>query len=448
MSVVTARRRLSLAALAALLAACGGEAMPPDDTGLDGGLDAAFDARPSDAPTTDDVARRDGGSDVVRVLPTTADRLTVMEVSWNPASVAVGAVAAVAESGSTRAFFGSLGVKVLASGALVGGDASVVAWRAAAAVPSGVAAVGDAGAGPMWMLGVDGMGRVQRVRNDYALEVVGDRYGIGTSPVRALGHAGGPWVGFWTDTSIVATNGVTAMRYMEGPFSAFAAGAQRFAGATTTRVEVLDPATNRLRAFAVPGVSALALTQTGALVFAVGAALWSERDDGTVDAFFRAPSTVRAMAASGARVWFVAGTELGTVVNGRVALTQGLALPADARIQAGAGDTLWVFRGAAAPKLYRAMEVMLTPEQQWVETVQPVFARRCGTGMCHGPPPMGRQTNLSMFSAWVSNCREIRARTVDWRAGSASALMPLGGPALAGDERAAVDMWTRARCPP
>lgn len=470
-------RRLRAWVAAVMVGGCGGEDPPavdggfddaaevdaPPDVAADVGLDAARDAvadgaRDATVDATRDApgdAARDAADvvDAPRVLPSTPDRLMVTEVNWNPASVAVGTVAAVAESGSTRSFFGSLGVKVLAAGALVGGDTSVTSWRSATTVPSGVPSPGDAGvdggaAAPMWMLGVDGMGRVMRVRNDYFLEAVGDRYGVGGMSVRAVGYAGNRWVGFWTDANIVATDGVTAMRYMNGPYTMFAAAGERFAGAAADRVEVLTPASGQLRTYRVAGATGLALTQSGSLVFAVGDTLWSQRSDGVVDAFFRLAAPVRAMVTTGTRVWFVAGSELGTVVGARVSVTQGLALASDARIAAGASDTLWVLRGATAPRLYRAMEVTLTPEQQWAEAVQPVFARRCGTGMCHGPPPMGRQTNLSTYAAWVSLCGEIRARTVDWRAGSASALMPLGGPALAGDERAAVDAWTRTRCPP
>jgi hypothetical protein len=436
-----------------LLGACGTETpqsiddVPLDDVAADLVVDVAPDqASPdvSDVRVAGDVLPL---PDATRVVSTTADRLAVMPVSWNPANTAVGTVAAVAESAASRALFGSLGVQVFVGGAVAGRDATTLAWRGAAAVPSGVPVVGDAGRPPEWLLGVDGMGRVMRVREDFTLEAVGDRYAVGgMQSVLAVGYAGATWVGFWTSTHIAVANGTRVMRYMNGPFTSFAAGAMQFAGAAADRIDVLAPATGQQRSFRLAGVTALALTGEGRVVAAVGDTVWSELPDGTLEPVYRAPAPVRSMARSGARVWFVAGTELATLVGTRASITQGLALPAGTRLTAGLGDAVWALRGAMAPMLYRATTVMLTPEEQWVETVQPVYARRCG-GMCHGPPPTGRQTNLSTYNAWVTHCRAIRARTITWTAASMENRMPLSGAALMGDERTAVDAWTRARCP-
>ncbi|MDP3275015.1 MAG: cytochrome c [Deltaproteobacteria bacterium] len=371
-----------------------------------GPLEGPQDAMDSDAASADVLARDAQDSAPADnqapplVLPTTAELLPLRTVNFNPSNVALGDVAAVAESSGTTAFFGSTGLRLLRAGALVGSDPSVTQWRHAAAVPAGF------GTGT-WMLGVDGTGQVFRVRPDNLLERVGDRYGIEMLSVRSVWAGDATHVGFASDTLLVVADGMRIQRYMEGPFTSFSAGSGLFAGAGADRVKVLNAATNTLRAWQIPGVTEVALDARGRVHAASRDVLWVESDRGTIEAHYRAPAPIRGLIRSGSRVWFVSGDELSTVENGVVTRSRGQVIPANSRLAPASMDEVWVLT-TTAPRRVGIDTGMLTPEAVWRATIQPIYAGSCGT--CHHPG--GQSPDLSVFSGWDGNRALIRSRVL------------------------------------
>jgi hypothetical protein len=426
-------RAVALTAALAL-SACGAPMMNPDATSRDGGADAALDTgAPSevgadgayDGETAVDGGRVDGGAGEV---PTRAEPLYVRGVPYNPTRIALGTVQAVTESGTTTALFGSLGMTLVRAGALLARTSEVTAWRAAATVPAGI------GTGA-WIVAADGMGRVHRVRPDNALEFVGDRYGLSGQPVRWIAHGGATFTGFATEAGIAVADGMTVRRFMEGPFVDFAAGAGRFAGVGADRVKVLNAMTGTLRTWNVPGVTAVALDPDGRVVVAAGDVLWAERADGTISAVFRAPAPVRSLARSGPRVWFAAGRELGALSAGRVSLTGGAMIPADARLTAGTSDEVWALT-AGSPLRFAIDTGTQTPEAIWRAVIQPIYAGSCAR--CHGP---GQQSpDLSTLAGWTVSRAQLDARVVR----QLGAPMPPDGRLSDGD-RMTIGSWLMMR---
>jgi mono/diheme cytochrome c family protein len=395
-------RSLRVAASAlAVLCACGPVEAPADADAPDASapdVSPAPDAAPEAAAPADASPPRADAS--VPEIPSTADPLFVRAVAFNSTNVPLGVVQAVTENGTTAAFFGSVGMKLLRAGALLASSAEVTAWRAADTVPAGI------GTG-QWIVAADTMGRVHRVRPDNQLELVSDRYGLAGQSVRWIEHAGGSYVGFATDAGIAVADGMTVRRFMEGPFTAFAAGSNRFAGAGMDRVRVLDAATGTLRTWNLPGASAVAVDPAGRVLAASGAVLWAEGANGVLAAVYRAPAPIRSMTRSGARVWFAAGTELGVWVMGRPAITGGAMVPMDGRLFAATSDEVWVLTNGA-PRRFAVDTGMQTPEAIWRATIQPIYAASCAR--CHGP---GQQSpDLSTYAGWNTNRPSLDARVV------------------------------------
>lgn len=386
---MTVHRFIAWGSLGLALTACGPVESTPDGS-------TAMDASPSDAAAAD----RSAPPADVPEIPSLAEPLFVRSVAYNPMMVALGNVSAVAESGTTAAFFGSAGMKVLVAGAQRASSVEVTQWRSAATIPAGI------GAGS-WIVAADNMGRVHRIRPDYLLELVSDRYGLASQSVRWIASGGMSFVGFATDAGIAIADGMTVQQYMEGPFTSFAAGGGRFAGAGADRVKVLDAASATLRAYNIPGVTSVALDADAKVVASAGALLWTENSDRTLSAVFRARAAIRSLVRSGTRVWFIAGAELGTFASGRVSITNGAMIPMDATLSAATMDEVWMLTNGA-PRRYGVDSATQTPEAIWRATMQPIYATSCST--CHSPGQTS--PDLSTFMGWDRNRMVIDERVV------------------------------------
>ncbi|MBI5517152.1 MAG: cytochrome c [Deltaproteobacteria bacterium] len=403
-------------ALAALSVGCGGDPA--------GGMDAG------DVPSVSDLGV---GADGARPtppgvpVPTFFEALFVREVQWNPAMAATGAVAAVAEDGRTTVLFSDRGAVVFNGGAVSATDTSIRMWRSAGAIPAGE------GTGT-WIVGVDAMGRLQRLRPTHTLEDVTDRFGLAMQPVRFLGHAGERWVGFATETSVAVADGMQLRRYMQGPAEHFAAGGRRVAASGGGAVRALAPATNTLRTYELAGVTGLALDATGRLVVAAGRYLYTETPEGALRPVFQASEAIHGMTAAGMRVWFTAGTELGSVEGARVAMTSGAMVPADARLTGATNGEVWsLSRGAL--RRFQVDSATHTPEEVWNVTMRPVFVRACSA--CHLPGGSSR-IDLASYRAWDEKRELIRRRVVD----RLPTAMPPPGSPLSAEDREVIRRWT------
>lgn len=417
-------RSLVATSLVALTAgACGPMEPPtPTDSGVVMDTSVAADTGPARDVTT---PPGDGGT-----LPTIADPLFVRAIPFNNMMVALGTVHAVTDNAGTSAFFGTMGMRLLRAGALFASNAEITAWRSAATVPA-VLGTGT------WTIAVDNMGRVHRVRPDNLLEIVGDRYGLTGMSVRWAAHGGMNFVGFASDTHLSISDGMNVRRVMEGPFTAFGASNNLFAGVSTDRIKVLDASTGRLRTWNLPGATSVAIDAMGKVIASAGAVLWVEGADGVLEGAFRASAPITSMVRSGPRVWFVSGRELGTYAMGRVSMTTGTMLETNSTLSPASMDEVWVL-SAMAPRRYAADTGMQTPEAIWRATMQTIYASSCSD--CHFPGTGGQAPDLSTYMGWDANRMKIRNSVVLMMA----PVMPPRG-MFTMEQRNAVDAWLMMR---
>ncbi|MDO9016476.1 MAG: hypothetical protein Q8S73_17080 [Deltaproteobacteria bacterium] len=392
--------------LLAAAAGCGGE--DPTSPGGDAG-DAAI---VGDAP---------------RPIPDVApEPVTATVLSWNAAMAELGTITAVVESGDDVVVFGERGMQWLAGGAVSARDARVMMWRDAASVPAGD------GSGGRWVLGVDGAGRVWRVRDRMTLEDITARYGLEDQMVRSVAVLDESRTVFGTDMGFAIADGMRVLRWNDPSFAMVVAGSGRVAARTATGARVFDVMSQRFVDYAVEGASAAALDAEGKLVVGTAAgALWREQANGALAP--GAPTTtgaVRSIARAGSNLWMIAGGSLGVFdATEGVRLATGVTVAADARLVGSGNGSVWVL---GEGRLSRYALTVDPRVQQWEQEVRPVFARRCTP--CHLPGGTAN-INLSRYQFWVDETAGIRRAVVDMRR------MPPPPAMLTDEERAAIVRW-------
>jgi mono/diheme cytochrome c family protein len=199
-------------------------------------------------------------------------------------------------------------------------------------------------------------------------------------------------------------------------------------------VRALTAATNTLQTYPLNGVTGLAVDASGRLVVAAGRYLYTEAMDGALRPVFQAPEPVHGMAAAGMRVWFTAGTELGSVEGARIAMTSGVRVARDARLASASNGEVWTLSGGALRR-YQVDTATHTPEEVWNITMRPVFVRACAS--CHLPAGSAR-IDLSGYRQWDDKRELIRRRVVD----RLPTAMPPPGSPLSTEDREVIRRWT------
>ena len=144
-------------------------------------------------------------------------KLEVRPVVWNAASASVGRVRAVAEDGDVVCVFAEDRATVLSSGAVVSRDTTVKGWV------NGASITAADGAGH-WIVGIDGSGRVRRLRNLTAFEDVSERFGLGGQRVLGATLLAPNLVGFLLDRMIAISDGEHVGYFGTRPFKSLAGG--------------------------------------------------------------------------------------------------------------------------------------------------------------------------------------------------------------------------------
>lgn len=359
--------------------------------------------------------------------PTTTQPLAVHAVAWNPGSLDVGMVAAVAELGGDVAVFSDRGATTLAGGAISASDAKVSTWRGAATVP------GDAGAGS-WVLAIAGDGRVFHYRALASLEDVSDRYGLAGEPVTAIASLGGGFVGFALAKGVAIADGTTVTRYDDLALVQLAGGGGRAAGFGADGVHVLDAAKKTLTVYPLADVHGVAVAPDGH-VFAITSHQLYEEDAGALVLRWDAGASIlHGLVAATARAWASVDGDLATLESGVVSRAAGAGVdPKSALVPSATGD-LWTI---ASGKLTRfGLGGPPTPDEAaWETNVLPVFARTCG--QCHAPGGTSG-IDLSTYDSWQKR-RALIAKRVD-----VDKTMPPAGTAITDADRATVQAWSSA----
>jgi hypothetical protein len=349
--------------------------------------------------------------------------LTARAVEWNHAHAEIGPVRAVADAGDTVVVFGDGQATILAGGAVVAVDHSVARWTAAGVVP---AADGNG----TWIVGVDGDGRVLRLRNSSAFEGVSDRWGLARDRVLGLTTIGPAIAGFLLSGEVAVADGQRVTRYTTGPRQGLLGGGGR-AAFLGDPVRAFDPRGHAARAFSLPEPASLAaMSDDGRLFAATRDAVYGEDDRGDLALRFEATDPgIHGLVAAGKRLWFADGAELGTIENGGVRETTGARIAPTARLVGSPSGDVWTI---TADRDLLRFSAESGAGSGWDEAIAPVLQRSCGD--CHDPGGSAG-LDLSTRDAWTAHRVAIQRRVLDERS------MPPTGHALADADREAIRLW-------
>lgn len=403
---------------------CGGEVPAgPEDAGGDAGGDAGADVAVMDA-SFDDAS--DAGAEVVGDVEIPAPPVLVGNVPWNASGANVGMVAALAEQGDTLFLFGTRGMQVLAGGVVAATDARVTTWRMAAVIPAGDGTAGE------WVVGVDATGRVWRLRNRDALEEVTGRYALMMHDAQSVARLSMNRVAFGLRAGVAVADGTQVRVWNDPSFASLVGSGSRVAAATSTGVRVFDLMGERFVDFTLAGVTGVAFNAAGRLVVTTAGALYAEDDRGALAFRRRSSAPLRGVVQSGARTWLVAGSNLALWDGADIRAATDVRVGAMARLLPSPGGDVWSLDAGVLSRF----TIVDSPDLQlWIETVRPVFARRCTP--CHLPGGTGNR-DLTTYAAWVAGRADIRMRAlVDMD-------MPPPPGMLTADERAAIARWINA----
>jgi hypothetical protein len=404
----------SFAMVPIALGGCGGEAMPSPVE--DGGAD-------TDSAEVAVDAGGDGAQDIGGDAEIPAPPIAVGPLRWNAAGAMTGSVAALAEQGDTLFLFGSLGLQVFAGGAVSAMDAASTMWRMAAVIPAG-----DGGGGE-WVAAVDANGRVWRVRNRSALEEVTGRYALMMRDARSVARLSMNRVAFGLAGGIAVADGTQVRVWSDGSFASLVGSGSRVAARTAAGVRVFDVDATRFVDYALAGVTGVALDARARLVVTTAGAIYSENDRGELVFRRRSAAALRDVVQSGERTWLVAGEGLALWDGDDLRPATDVRVPEGARILPSSSGDVWLLAGGALTRF----SVLASPDlQRWIETVRPVFARRCTP--CHLPEGTGNR-DLTTYAAWVMHRGLIRGRVLT------DMDMPPPPSALQPMEREALAQW-------
>jgi mono/diheme cytochrome c family protein len=363
--------------------------------------------------------------------------LAVKAVPWNAAGAPIGAVRAVADTGDVVCVFAEDGASVFSAGAVVARDAHVKGWISGDSIYSTDGAA-------RWIVGVDGAGRLYRLRALSAFEDVSARYQLAGRRVRSAAVIGPGRVGFLLDNEIALSDASRLAVVPSAPFTMFAGGGGFFAGVTRQGIDVVNATNGLVTRFALPGAAWAALDDRGRLYAATRRAVYAADGGGALALVYDAGRDgIHGLVASGDRVWFADQGELGVILGDRVAATTGAHLDADAKLQRSPSGDVWVLGagklerfaaegGASTASVGGGAASPTTTASTWRSTIAPIFARSCAS--CHQPNGSSG-TDLSNEAAWSHLRALIRERVLVTRT------MPPQDHPISDADRAVIHGW-------
>jgi len=362
---------------------------------------------------------------------TSARRLEVHAVDFNPSHAKLPPATTVADLGGEVAVFSADGASVLQDGQLVAEDKTARGFRRAAIIPA------TDGSGS-WIAGVDQDGKLRRLRNARSFEAVGSRYGLDGTKLRDVCAFGGAFVGFLLDGELAVADGVHVTRYAAPSFQAIAGGGTRAAAIAGDEVRAIDLAAHTVRSLPVDGAKHVAFDGEGRLWVATDRAIYAE--DEQHDLHLRFESTgdgggIHGLVASTGRIWFADGEELGSIDHGEPLETRGVHLSRDAELAPSSSGDVWVVSHGALAR-YAWGPPQATPETAWNAEVQPVFERVCKK--CHAAGGSSG-IDLGTFAAWDARRATVHKRLIDDKT------MPPPGTPISDADRDAVRRWLEGK---
>lgn len=303
--------------------------------------------------------------------------------------------------------------------------------RIAAAIPA-------ADGSGQWLVGADAGGQLFRVRAGQKLEPVGERYGFGTQRVQAACALSGQRAAFLMGADQLAiADGQSVAHYAVGPADAMSCGGSRVALVSAGEVRSFEVTTRKLRTHSLAAVGAV-FDPLGRLVVATRRGLYLEDSGGSLALrYLSQTAPIHSLTATPQRIYFAAGSELGTLENDTVSLSQDARLPTDARLAGAGRGEVYVLGAGSLLRLSPGVSGA-APEARFAELVAPVFARSCSR--CHLPG--GRSgVDLSTPQAWSTRRSLIRERVLVERS------MPPSGAPLSDSDRDAIRRFLEGTSP-
>jgi mono/diheme cytochrome c family protein len=353
--------------------------------------------------------------------------LVIRPVAWNSAAVPIGKVRAVADTGDVVAVFADDGAAVFSAGALVARDTHIKDWDTGASIYA-------TGGTTRWIVGTDKTGRIYRLRAMNAFEDVSARYQLNNKKVKEAAIIGPGRVVFLLEGGEVAVadaNKVTI--YGSSPFSAFAGGGGFGAGVTKDAVELVNAGNGLVTRFAVPDAQDVALDSRGRLYVSTKRAVYAADAGGGLTLMYDADgSNIHGLVASGDRIWFADGGELGAIDEGRISVTKGAKIAKDAKLEPSPTGDVWVFDLAALARYSTGAAPAVAAPSNWSTLIAPAFARACA--QCHEPNGIAG-IDLSSEAAWNKKRADIQDRVIT------SHTMPPEGHQLSDADRNAIHTW-------
>lgn len=360
------------------------------------------------------------------------DTIDLRPIQWTTQQANLGKVAAVADSQEDVAVFGSLGATVWSDGLEIGSDTTVTSWRAAAVVPA-------LDLPESWLVGIDQLGRIYRMRNRVTLEDVSARFGLPGKQVLEVAALNSTLSAFALKDKVAVVNGATVQFYdMRARGIAGAAGrlaAFDYEGILSVDFSSAEGA--RMLRLPLPGAVGVAFDVTGELrlVAATERALYIEQN-GALVPIWEAPaeSKILGLTSSGRGVWLAIGKEL-ALFRGMQLLHGSMAVPEGGRLIGSPSGDVWVLAGSQLSRMGERAPGG-SDEDRWRRNMLPIFHRICRD--CH---MAGGSSNidLSTYDKWVMRRPAIKQRLIDQLP---TPMPPASSGTLTPDELAAVSRWT------
>lgn len=362
------------------------------------------------------------------------DTIDLRPIQWTTQMAMLGKVAAVADSQEDVAVFGSLGASVWNDGLEVGNDTTVTSWRAAAVVPA-------LDLPESWLVGIDQLGRIYRMRNRVMLEDVTARFGLTGKPAIEIVALNATLSAVALKDKVAVVNGATVQFYdMRARGLAGAAGrlaAFDYDGILTVDFSSAEGA--KMLRLPLPGAVGVGFDVTGELrlVAATEQALYIEQN-GALVPIWEAPaeSKIVGLTSSGRGVWLAIGKEL-ALFRGMQLLHGSMAVPEGGRLIGSPSGDVWVLAGSQLTRMGERAPGG-TDEDRWRRNMLPIFHRVCRG--CHMPAGSSN-IDLSTYDKWVMRRPAIKQRLIDQLP---TPMPPTSAGTLTPDELNAVSRWAAA----
>lgn len=350
--------------------------------------------------------------------------LAIHPVAWNAAATPVGHVRAVADAGDVVCVFADDGATVFSSGAFVAKDTHVKDWRYGASIFA-------TGGTTRWVIGVDGAGKIHRLRALSTFEDVSARYQLDKKHVREASIIGPGRVAFLLDGELALSDANKTSVYAASTFQDFAGGGGFAAGVTKTGVDLVNMANGLVTRFDLPHARYAALDTRGRLYVATTRAVYAADAHGALGLLYDADHEgIHGLVASGDRIWFADREELGAIDGAQVALSKGAKLSKDAKLEPSPSGDVWAFDATHLTRF--STNAATRTASSWSAEVAPAFARACA--QCHRPDGIAG-IDLSTESAWTSKRAEIRTRVITEHT------MPPEGHQISDADRDSIHHW-------